>query len=251
MADEVVYLFDVDNTLLDNDRVIDDLREYLSAEFGEERQRRYWDDFERLRDELGYADYLGALQRFRVAFPHDTHLLAVSDWLIGYPFVERLYPERSSWSTHLRIAGRPRSSRTAMSSSSLERSSAPASGTRSTGTSSSTSTKSRSSTTWSGATPPALRGGRRQNPATGSDQGSIWRARNDGLPAAGPLRTRRRARGALSAGRRHGRANRRPDRDLERHLSVWSRRVAPGSTDENETFGGDGDNGEPGDLAAA
>ena len=87
-----VFLFDVDNTLLDNDAVAADLRRHLTSEFGPERQQRYWDAFEELRAELGYADYLGALQRFRTAFPHDTHLLAVSDWLIDYPFAERLYP---------------------------------------------------------------------------------------------------------------------------------------------------------------
>jgi FMN phosphatase YigB (HAD superfamily) len=87
-----VFLFDVDNTLLDNDAVAADLRRHLTSEFGAERQQRYWDAFEELRAELGYADYLGALQRFRTSFPHDTHLLAVSDWLIDYPFAERLYP---------------------------------------------------------------------------------------------------------------------------------------------------------------
>ena len=92
MADSTVYLFDVDNTLLDNDAVAADLRRHLTEEFGEERQQRYWDEFERLRAELGYADYLGALQRFRSAYPHDSHLLGVSDWLIDYPFADRLYP---------------------------------------------------------------------------------------------------------------------------------------------------------------
>jgi FMN phosphatase YigB (HAD superfamily) len=91
-VDETVFLFDVDNTLLDNDRIAADLRQRLTEEFGAERERRYWDEFEQLRDELGYADYLGALQRFRVAFPHDTHLLAISEWLVDYPFAERLYP---------------------------------------------------------------------------------------------------------------------------------------------------------------
>jgi FMN phosphatase YigB (HAD superfamily) len=89
---DTVYLFDVDNTLLDNDRIAADLREHLTAEFGAERQQRYWDAFEQLRAELGYADYLGALQRFRVAFPHDVHMLEISEWLIDYPFGERLYP---------------------------------------------------------------------------------------------------------------------------------------------------------------
>ena len=89
----VVFLLDVDNTLLDNDAVANDLRDYLTAEFGAERQERYWVEFERLRSELGYADYLGALQRFRAAYPHDTHLLGASEWLIDYPFAERLYPD--------------------------------------------------------------------------------------------------------------------------------------------------------------
>lgn len=104
MADEVVYLFDVDNTLLDNDRVIEDLRAFLAAKFGEERQQRYWDEFESLRDELGYADYLGALQRFRVTYPHDTHLLAVSEWLIDYPFAERVYPGARELIAEIRAA---------------------------------------------------------------------------------------------------------------------------------------------------
>ncbi len=86
-----VVLFDVDNTLLDNDRVEADLREHLTAEFGEEQQRRYWDRFEQLRAELGYADYLGALQRFRLAYPHDCHLIDMSLWLLDYPFADRLY----------------------------------------------------------------------------------------------------------------------------------------------------------------
>jgi FMN phosphatase YigB (HAD superfamily) len=89
---ETVYLFDVDNTLLDNDAVAADLRRQLTQDVGADREQLYWDEFERLRDELGYADYLGALQRFRVAYPHETQLLAISDWLIDYPFAERLYP---------------------------------------------------------------------------------------------------------------------------------------------------------------
>jgi FMN phosphatase YigB (HAD superfamily) len=100
-----VYLFDVDNTLLDNDRIADDLRDHLTEAFGADRQERYWDEFERLRDELGYADYLGALQRFRLAYPHDTHLLAMSDWLVEYPFRERLYPRALEVVAHARSRG--------------------------------------------------------------------------------------------------------------------------------------------------
>ena len=102
-----MFLLDVDNTLLDNDAVADDLRRHLTEEFGRERQQRYWDEFERLRSELGYADYLGALQRFRAAYPHDTHLLGVSEWLIEYPFATRLYEGALELVERLRERGRP------------------------------------------------------------------------------------------------------------------------------------------------
>jgi FMN phosphatase YigB (HAD superfamily) len=90
--ENVVFLLDVDNTLLDNDRVAQDLRQYLTENFGAERQNRYWQSFEALRAELGYADYLGALQRYRVEFPRDPHILKVSSFLIDYHFANRLYP---------------------------------------------------------------------------------------------------------------------------------------------------------------
>jgi FMN phosphatase YigB (HAD superfamily) len=89
---KTVFLFDVDNTLLDNDRVIADLTKYLKHEVGPRRARRYWSIFERLRARLGYADYLGALQRYRSVYPHDLGLLAVSRFLINYPFANRLFP---------------------------------------------------------------------------------------------------------------------------------------------------------------
>ncbi|MBE7517555.1 MAG: HAD family hydrolase [Chloracidobacterium sp.] len=87
-----VFLFDVDNTLLDNDRVTQDLRHYLDKEVGTKRSTLYWEIFEELRTELGYADYLGALQRYRMAHHYDSHLLAVSTYLINYPFANRLFP---------------------------------------------------------------------------------------------------------------------------------------------------------------
>jgi FMN phosphatase YigB (HAD superfamily) len=88
----VVFLLDVDNTLLDNDRVAADLREHLTAAFGAERQERYWAIFEELRTELGYADYLGALQRYRAENSRDPHLLEISFYLLDYPFADRVYP---------------------------------------------------------------------------------------------------------------------------------------------------------------
>jgi FMN phosphatase YigB (HAD superfamily) len=89
---DAVFLLDVDNTLLDNDAVADDLRRHLTDAFGAERQKRYWTLFEQLRSELGYADYLGALQRYRIENPRDAHLLQISFYLVDYPFADRLYP---------------------------------------------------------------------------------------------------------------------------------------------------------------
>lgn len=90
--DKLVFLFDVDNTLLDNDRVTADLRHHLEKEVGSEGAECYWNIFEQLRSELGYADYLGALQRYRRKNPHDPRLLIVSHFLIDYPFANRLFP---------------------------------------------------------------------------------------------------------------------------------------------------------------
>jgi len=89
----VVFLVDVDNTLLDNDRVIRDLMRYLDREVGHDRQQRYWEIFNTLRAEVGYADYLGALQRYRIEYPRDPKLLTVSSFLVNYPFANRLFPE--------------------------------------------------------------------------------------------------------------------------------------------------------------
>src|SRR5215467_13278360 len=89
----VVFLFDVDNTLLDNDRVAADLQSHLASEVSPEGAREYWRIFEELRTELGYADYLGALQRYRSKHPRAPHLVSVSDFLINYPFVQRLFPD--------------------------------------------------------------------------------------------------------------------------------------------------------------
>jgi len=89
----LVFLVDVDNTLLDNDRVTRDLMRYLDREVGHDRQQRYWEIFNALRVEVGYADYLGALQRYRIEYPRDPNLITVSSFLVNYPFANRLYPE--------------------------------------------------------------------------------------------------------------------------------------------------------------
>jgi FMN phosphatase YigB (HAD superfamily) len=89
---QVVFLFDVDNTLLDNDRITADLQRHLTQAFGEQRQRRYWAIFEDMRKELGYADYLGALQRYRAENERDPQFLQISFFLSEYPFANRLFP---------------------------------------------------------------------------------------------------------------------------------------------------------------
>jgi phosphoglycolate phosphatase-like HAD superfamily hydrolase len=103
----VVFLFDVDNTLVDNDRIAADLRDYLTKEVGEARQQEYWEIFEQLRAELGYADYLGALQRYRVKHLREPHLLAVSSFLVNYPFANRLFPGALDALDHVRSYGPP------------------------------------------------------------------------------------------------------------------------------------------------
>ena len=87
-----VFLVDVDNTLLDNDRIQADLRRHLEREFGAACRDRYWAILEQLFTDLGYRDYLGALQRYRVEHPKDIHLLTMSSYLVDYPFANRLYP---------------------------------------------------------------------------------------------------------------------------------------------------------------
>jgi FMN phosphatase YigB (HAD superfamily) len=90
--DSVVFLLDVDNTLLDNDRVVADLKRHLSRALGPGHQERYFAIFEALRTELGYADYLGALQRYRAEVPRDPNIVEVSSYLVDYPFANRLFP---------------------------------------------------------------------------------------------------------------------------------------------------------------
>ena len=104
----VVFLFDVDNTLVDNDRVQADLKEHLAQTYGPATRDRYWDILEELRQELGYVDYLGALERYRVEDLHRPEVLRMSSWLVDYPFADRLYPGAldavkhvQQWGTHV------------------------------------------------------------------------------------------------------------------------------------------------------
>ncbi|OOG49811.1 HAD family hydrolase [Rhodanobacter sp. C01] len=101
----VVFLLDVDNTLLDNDRFAADLGEKLEQAFGATERDRYWAIYAQLRDELGYADYLGALQRFRAGLDNDPALLQMSAWLLEYPFADHLYPHALDTVAHLCTLG--------------------------------------------------------------------------------------------------------------------------------------------------
>ena len=107
MNKKLVFLFDVDNTLLDNDRVTADLKQHLEREIGHERQERYWSIFEELRTELGYADYLGALQRYRGIYPRDPHVLNLSEFLLHYPFASRLFPKSLDVVKYVKQFGTP------------------------------------------------------------------------------------------------------------------------------------------------
>jgi len=90
--EQTVFLVDVDDTLLDNGHIQADLKRHLEREFGAASRDRYWAILEQLFNDLGYRDYLGALQRFRVEHPKDIHLLSMSSYLVDYPFANRLYP---------------------------------------------------------------------------------------------------------------------------------------------------------------
>jgi FMN phosphatase YigB (HAD superfamily) len=102
---KVVFLFDVDNTLIDNDRVTADLSSHLEQHFSIQTRKRYFEIFEETRKELGYADYLGTLQRYRVENPHDVRLLSMSAFLIDYPFANRLYPNSLDAIQHVKQWG--------------------------------------------------------------------------------------------------------------------------------------------------
>ncbi len=105
-AEHTVFLLDVDNTLLENDRVTADLRDDLEAQLGPAARDRYFELFETLRRELGYADYLGTLQRYRLEHSHTQCLMSVSRFLIDYPFRDRLYPGALAVIEHLQTLGR-------------------------------------------------------------------------------------------------------------------------------------------------
>jgi FMN phosphatase YigB (HAD superfamily) len=102
----VVFLLDIDNTLVNNDGVVADLMKHLERDVGVEQQKRYWEFFEQLRGELGYADYLGALQRYRVAYPRDFKILDASMYLVDYPFANRLFPNSLDAIEHARKMGK-------------------------------------------------------------------------------------------------------------------------------------------------
>jgi FMN phosphatase YigB (HAD superfamily) len=101
----IVFLVDVDNTLVDNDGIQQDLKDHLERTYGAAARDRYWTILEDLMQELGYRDYIGALQRFRVEHPREIELLAMSSFLMDYPFADRLYPDALRVLQRLRSLG--------------------------------------------------------------------------------------------------------------------------------------------------
>jgi FMN phosphatase YigB (HAD superfamily) len=106
-APSVVFLFDVDNTLVDNDRVQAHLKEHLAQTYGAATRDRYWEILEELREKLGYVDYLGALERYRIEALHRPEVLRMSSWLVDYPFADRLYPGALDAVKHVQQWGTP------------------------------------------------------------------------------------------------------------------------------------------------
>lgn len=101
----IVFLVDVDNTLVDNDGIQRDLKDHLEQTYGIAARDRYWTILEDLMVELGYRDYIGALQRFRVEHPREIELLSMSSFLMDYPFADRLYPNALRVLQRLRSLG--------------------------------------------------------------------------------------------------------------------------------------------------
>jgi FMN phosphatase YigB (HAD superfamily) len=101
----LVFLVDVDNTLLDNDRLIRDLMSHIEHEYGVESRERYSQILEQVRSQLGYVDYLGALQQYRLEHIDDPRLLQMSSFLVDYPFANRLYPGALDVLEHLGAQG--------------------------------------------------------------------------------------------------------------------------------------------------
>ena len=102
---DIVFLVDVDNTLLDNDRLISDLMDHIAGEYGPTSRDRYSQILEEVRSRLGYVDYLGALQQYRLEHLDLPELLGMSSFLIDYPFAERLYPNALQVLKHLQGMG--------------------------------------------------------------------------------------------------------------------------------------------------
>ncbi|MBV8427530.1 MAG: HAD family hydrolase [Hyphomicrobiales bacterium] len=99
---DITFLFDVDNTLVDNDTIQREIREHLESSYGREARERYWTIFEELWGELGYADYLGALEQYRSEQLHDPRILRFANWLVDYPFADRLYPQALDAVSHIK-----------------------------------------------------------------------------------------------------------------------------------------------------
>jgi FMN phosphatase YigB (HAD superfamily) len=106
-VEDVIFLLDVDNTLLDNDQFGKDLGDRLEESFGAFERARYWSIIAKRREEFGFVDYLGSLQDFRTGLDDHAELLDMSEFVLEYPFAERLFPGALDALAHLRTLGRP------------------------------------------------------------------------------------------------------------------------------------------------
>lgn len=88
----VAFLFDVDNTLLDNDRVRAELAETIERIVGPERGEAFWESYEQVRRDRDYVDYPNTIARFGRAFPDEVGYPDVADAILGYPYRAAVFP---------------------------------------------------------------------------------------------------------------------------------------------------------------
>jgi FMN phosphatase YigB (HAD superfamily) len=88
----LVFLLDVDNTLVDNDRVKKDIERAIASLVAVDRAARFWALYEEVRDEKGVVNFPETLRRFRRAFPNEPHAEDVDRSVLSIPFERYLYP---------------------------------------------------------------------------------------------------------------------------------------------------------------
>jgi FMN phosphatase YigB (HAD superfamily) len=105
----LVFLLDVDNTLIANDDIKEDINEHLKVQMGEQLTARFWDIYEQARNDSEVVNIPLALERLREETPLDAldeetyrHVHSIFD---NYPFYDKLYPYALETLRHLRTLG--------------------------------------------------------------------------------------------------------------------------------------------------